>query len=329
MKRIAFLSLLITILFLSCGEKMPKLYAIEIICDQPLSTTGKFPDYFSKLLTPDEYDEDFFLLPKPIKINRVDINNASVSIEAFAFENIADPTFNLYNTWLPVYFRDSVPPQELLAPRGNKGSTIDWIKNNTDKTIVIISGNEKTSDTNNKNVNYCEDELTAKAKIVELLKAKPNSKIYLVNCPGCGDKGDASNHDEKEVWISAGDKESENSDYHIILVNAEPYIQDDKDHDYGHPEAYSMLIKSCRVAISKNQGPDLASHLREDCERKEIICRKLKPGHEGRWRLILMALNENNSSLLEQVYVEVKKTRQELINDLLQNKGHDDHHEKH
>ncbi|MBK7800076.1 MAG: hypothetical protein IPJ53_13320 [Saprospiraceae bacterium] len=90
-----------------------------------------------------------------------------------------------------------------------------------------------------------------------------------------------------------------------------------------------MLTKACRIAISTNQGPDLAKHLKEACEHGEIICNKLKPGHEGRWRLILMSLNENNSLLLEQVYAEVKKTRQELINDLLRNKGHDDHHEKH
>ena len=326
MKGMSFLLLCYVMIFCSsCGGKVAMPYSIEFICDQPISTNGKFPDYFSKLLTPDEYNEQYFLLPKPIKIIRVDLCSASSTIEAFAFENIGDPTFDLYNTWLPVYFKDSIPPQESLAPKGNKGSAIDWIKSNNDKTILIISGNDKIPGLSGKNLIYCEDELAVKPKIVELLKKNQDTKIYLVNCTGL----EVNEEKNNEEWISAGDKESENSDYHIILINAEPYIQDDKDHDYGHPEAYSMLIKSCKVAISKGQGPDLASHLREDCERKEIICRKLKPGHEGRWRLILMALNENNSALLEQVYAEVKKTRQELINDLLHNKGHDSHHEKH
>ncbi len=325
MKGIFILILYVMIFCSSCGERTAMPYSIEFICDQPLSTTGKFPDYFAKLLTPDAFTDDHFILPKPIKINRVDLGNTSSTIEAFAFENIADPTFDLYNTWLPVYFKDSIPPQVTLAPKGNQGSAIDWIKNNADKTILIISGNDKIPGLSGKNLIYCEDELAVKPKIVELLKKSSDTKIYLVNCNGLKVDDETS----EEEWVSAGDKESENSDYHIILVNAEPYIKDDKDHDYGHPEAYSMLIKSCKVAISKGQGPDLASHLREDCERKEIICRKLKPGHEGRWRLILMALNENNSTLLEQVYAEVKKTRQELINDLLHNKEHNDHHEKH
>ena len=86
---------------------------------------------------------------------------------------------------------------------------------------------------------------------------------------------------------------------------------------------------ACKIAISKNQGPDLAKHLEEACEHGEIVCKKLKPGHESRWRLVTMSLKENNAALLEQVYAEVKRTRQELINDLLFNKGHGEHHEKH
>lgn len=184
MKRILLFSLVAMTMLTACDEKVAKSFPIEIICDQPISENGKYPNYFQKVLMPNEFDDKLFLIPKPIKVKRVDISNSSISIDPYAFENTADPTYELYFNWLPVYFRDSVPPKELLTAKGSGITASDWITGNTDKTIIVLSGNTNT--TKGSNLFYCEDEVAANTKIVELLKANPETKIYLVNCPECG-----------------------------------------------------------------------------------------------------------------------------------------------
>ncbi|MBI3233541.1 MAG: hypothetical protein HYZ42_05785 [Bacteroidetes bacterium] len=90
MKQIILFATVSILAFSSCSERTPKNFQVEIICDQPFSEVDKFPDYFEKILTPNEFNEDNFIVPKPIKVRRVDLGNSLINIEAFAFESIAD-----------------------------------------------------------------------------------------------------------------------------------------------------------------------------------------------------------------------------------------------
>lgn len=286
----------------------------------------EYPEYLRDLLLPLECfsDKKINYSFEPISFKRKDLN-LDFKLDYLA-NKPGDPSkVKFVKRQVTNYFKDNKIDSFFIAAPKPSNAYNEWILANKGKNNVFVySANDELKHEGYIVYNSIDELRNA---IGTFAVANPKNKIIIVLAPNNNQTPPPP--PGEEVWIGPGDTVTEKVDYHIVLSNAEPFIKNDKDHDYGHPEAYSMLIKACRIAISEKQGEDLAHHLEEACEHGEIVCKKLKPGHENRWRLILIALRENNASLLEQIYDEVKKTRLELINDLLNNKEHDKHHEKH
>ncbi len=171
---------LLLIFCLSCCDKKGKSYTLDIIYDSPISTDGKFPAFIGEVVKPFDLVADTFAFPKPINFKRIDMGNTPFKIDAYAFENKGDPTEELYANWLPSYFKDNLPPKELLASQGNIGSLDDWIANNHDKTIIVYALNGGNTFKASPNLLVCEDIANISTTIADILKANPNTKINLV-----------------------------------------------------------------------------------------------------------------------------------------------------
>ena len=88
------------------------------VFDKPFDDPdSKYPDYFRQIANPFEVDcEDNCkgLLPKPIKVARLDINRKEVETNAWFFQDIGENTVDFSKSWLDVYFQDSLPPSVLF-----------------------------------------------------------------------------------------------------------------------------------------------------------------------------------------------------------------------
>ncbi len=307
MKKLLAIIIPLAIIILSCNEAKPKFYQVEIIYDQPFTTTRKYPDFFSKFFIPDNYTEDSFLVPKPIKIKRVDRENCLVDISLFGFEKIGEPTYNLYYDWMLSYFKDSMPSNALFVPNGNLKSCNKWIEENLDKTIIVIAKIIKKSYRNTESLYYFEDESEAKSKLIELVKSNCCKKIYLVYL---NDENQMTQpeqsldlHDSiKNYILGLNGQISRSNSWHDLFIKSAEFILTEREHKFDHPSAYIYVISAAVLAIKTSSTQDMYNEMvaiRPNNNLNKNICKLKTKEHLQIWNKVISGLlNKDTTKLI-------------------------------
>lgn len=130
--------LFITCFCSACTE--PKDVSIVFVFDKPLSNIESgYPEYFTEIAQPYEVDcEDGKkgVLPKPVKVARLDINKKEVETNAWFFQDVGENTVDFSKSWLDIYFQDSLPPSYLSEPTVSTANVDAFITKNKGNTFI-------------------------------------------------------------------------------------------------------------------------------------------------------------------------------------------------
>lgn len=307
LNRIA-IGLFAIIVFASCTGKVPRPFPVEIILDAPISNNGKYPASFGKLFLPIDFDEEIFLIPKPIRIRRVDTGGNAVELNAYSFEDKGDPTIELYQNWMPIFFNDSIPNKELITAKGETTTSIEWVLKNADKQAYIVMTNDDIAALSGKeNVFLCEDENAVSKKILELLKANPEAKISLVIPSTIPIINEPKAYIPEPIETFRKQLEIEHDDaktWQELYQKAALFILTEEEHAYDHPSAYCYIVCAAEKAIETGKSQEMYDQMRLDCPSNAIsqkICRLKTKDHVEIWNKVLAGVLAKDSEALEAI----------------------------